>query len=85
MRRHLREAYSVAQVTVLESRDRLGGRVHTHTLTAPDGETAKVLTCVLDLCTLRNWDNLEKPAAWPESGLVFNQRFGSVTKQLATI
>ena len=35
------------QVTVLEVRDRLGGRVHTHTLTAPDGQSAQVLNCRL--------------------------------------
>ncbi len=30
------------QVTVLEARDRLGGRVHTHCLTGTDGQTAAV-------------------------------------------
>jgi hypothetical protein len=32
---------------VLEARDRLGGRVHTHTLAAPNGQTAQVLNCRL--------------------------------------
>lgn len=40
--RRMRSHSALVQVVVLEARDRLGGRVHTHTLSGTDGQTAKV-------------------------------------------
>lgn len=42
--------HDALQVTVLEARDRLGGRVHTRVMAAPDGTTVKVTSCTAGPC-----------------------------------